>query len=170
VLEMSSTTDDSTDTDSPNSTQAQMYSFPGDNGVDLKRAYEELLAKNKIYEEAEQKRKRRKSKVGIKGDDFKNLDGIKTEARLNESQECALGQMARIKVWPDMKYYVRAYKDDLLKMAYKALGMETKPDRGRYADHILYFTNKKLTNHTHNCVGYIKRKVCGEDDFGGKLG
>jgi hypothetical protein len=169
---MSSSADNSTtasDSDGPSYTQAQMFAWPGDSGADLKRAYDELLAQNKKYEAADRKRQKRKPKIGYKGENFKSLDVIKAENRLSESQECALGKMTRLKAWPDMKYYVAPYKEDLLNMAYKTLGMETKPDKERYADHILYFANKKLTIHTHNCVGYIKRKVYETDESGSKF-
>lgn len=167
----SSSADDSTvpGQGSPNSTDAQMFAWAGDNGMDLKRAYDELLAKNKEYEAAEQKRKKRKQKVSEKGEDFKPLAEIKTEDRLTEQHEFGLGRLARLKVWPIMKYYTNPYRADLLNMTYKALGMESLPNKERYADHIVFVADKKLTTHTHNCVGYLKRRVCGDDDSGGKL-
>jgi hypothetical protein len=150
-------------------TDNQMHSYVNDGGHDLKRAYDDMVAENQRFRAAEEKRKKRKRKNNNKGEDFKKLEIIKEENRLNDGQECAIGKMTRMKVWPDMKYYIAHYRKDLLEMSYVSIGMKIPEDREKYADHIIYYVDKKLTTHTHNCVGYIKRKVWDGGENAGTL-
>lgn len=161
------TMSDASITESEGMPNGQIHTFVGDGGHDLKRDYEAMLAENIQLRAENERRKKRKSKKNEKGNEFKKLESIPTENRLTETQECALGKMTRYKVWPDMKYYIGPYRGDLLEMSYVSLGIKTKNDQERYADHIICYVDKKLSTHTHNCVGYIKRKVCGGGENGG---
>lgn len=159
---------ESVSTDTEEMTDRQYHSYVGDGGHDLKRAYEEILEENQRLREAEERRKRRRPKRSDKGIEYKTLDGIKECDRLNEHQECAIGKMTRMKVWPDMKYYIVHYRKDLLEMSYMSLGIKSDMDKEKYADHIVFNVDKKLQTHTHNNVGYIKRQVCNGGEDGGK--
>ena len=155
-------------------TDSQMHSFPGDGGHNLKRyyeetrPYEELLAELHVYRDREEKRKKRKQKKNEKGIDFKKLDNIPTENRLDDDGDTRLGKMVRSEVWPQMKYYTAYQKEDLLCGANSVLGLKQQGDKDKYADYIVAYVDKKLITHTHNCVGYLKRKIMEGGKNGGK--
>lgn len=150
-------------------TDSQMNSWPGDGGhVVTKRAYIEMMEKLQAYEKKEAKRKKRKQKNTEKGADFKRLEDIPIENRVDEDGQERLGRYVREELWPTMKYYQSVFKEDMLKFAYEALGYKLKAEQDRYADHIVWFVDNRLNQHTHNCVGYIKRKVMEGGTDGGK--
>jgi hypothetical protein len=135
------------------------YGNEGDN--DLKRKLEEVMAENKRYKAAEDKRKKRTPKKSDKGLLFNKIEDIPKEKRLDEQKTYPLAKLTRRRVWADMKYYVKCYERDLLDMSNVTLGIHTEKDKTRFKVHILLYIDKTLTTHRHNVLGYIKRVVCG---------
>jgi hypothetical protein len=143
-----------------------MYGNEGDS--DLKRKLEEVLAENKRYKAAEDKRKKRKPKKSEKGLLFKRIEDIPKEKRMDEQKTYRLAKLTRTRVWADMKYYAKCYERDLLELSNPTLGIHTENDRTRFKDHILLYIDKTLTTHRHNVLGYIKRVVCGDNGQNGR--
>jgi len=137
-----------------------------------KRAMEDMMAMQTrlaAYDEAERKRKKRKQKATDKGEDFKKIDGIPKDACLDDSAQERLGTMVREDTWPGMKYYTPYRKNEVLEMAYEALGMNNRIDKHKYDDFIIWFVDNRLTTHTHNCIGYLKKKVMNGGGTEGKV-
>lgn len=133
----------------------------------LKRKHEELLLQVEKYKAAEQKRKKRRSKMSDKGA-LKRLCHISKDGRLDESSTYLIGKMTRKVLWKTMKYYNEAFKDDCLQGFFKRFGLlEDKEKQDLFADHILFHVDKAVTTVRNNAI-YSMKKLVMKDHAGGK--
>jgi hypothetical protein len=149
-------------------TDSQMHSKPGDGGHDMKRKYDELLIEIAKLRKAEEKRKKRKPKRSDKGESFKRLCNIPIESQVTETTAYVIAKMTRKILWRNMKYFNEFYKDDCLQMSFKRLGYTQDKDREKYADHVIFYIDQKLTTCRNNTI-YILKKLVMENTDGGKL-
>lgn len=152
--------------------ESQMNATECDDVRDLKRRIEEVeKAKAQVDEENRQlkkqseKRQKRAPKKTPKGEDFKHLGVIKLQDRLNESSMYVVGKSIRTHLFKNMKYFVEVYKDSALQHAFRLLNFDEN-DKKKYSDYVLYYIDKKITEHRNNAIHKLKRVVLGLD--GGK--
>lgn len=159
--------------------ESQMNATASDDVRDLKRRIEEVEKakaqvdeKNRRVEEENrqlkkqsEKRQKRAPKKTPKGEDFKHLGVIKLQDRLNESSMYVVGKSIRTHLFKNMKYFVEVYKDSALQHAFRLLNFDEN-DKKKYSDYVLYYIDKKITEHRNNAIHKLKRVVLGLD--GGK--
>lgn len=167
-MDSKSSTEDTTDDDASRVSGSQMHAFPGDGGHDAVKQWEEDLKELNRFREAEKKRIKRKPKKTVKGPSYKRLSLIPAKSQLNIERLYRIGQMTRVILWKNVKYFSEIYRNDCLKVTLPKLGLSTERDRATYSDHVIFEIDQKLTICRNNAI-YKLKKLFNEENKGGKF-